>query len=51
MNLMLTFLIDKDGYYLADGVLTKEGVLPGALDPAVADKLWKVSEDLTKQAA
>ncbi|PTB70707.1 NAD(P)-binding protein [Trichoderma citrinoviride] len=44
-------LTNKDGYYLADGVLTKEGVLPGALDPAVADKLWKVSEDLTKQAA
>ncbi|KAL6884023.1 hypothetical protein HDV57DRAFT_493506 [Trichoderma longibrachiatum] len=44
-------LSNKDGYYLADGVLTQEGVLPGALDPAVAEKLWKISEALTKQAA
>ncbi|OTA06574.1 Short-chain dehydrogenase/reductase [Trichoderma parareesei] len=43
-------LTNKDGYYLADGVLTQEGVLPEALDPVVAEKLWKISEALTKQA-
>ncbi|PNP52068.1 hypothetical protein THARTR1_07277 [Trichoderma harzianum] len=44
-------LSNKDGYYLADGVLTKEGLLPGAVDPAEAEKLWRISEALTKQAA
>ncbi|KAL7950216.1 NAD(P)-binding protein [Trichoderma barbatum] len=44
-------LSNKDGYYLADGVLTREGLLPGAIDPAEAEKLWHISETLTKQAA
>ncbi|KAL6698196.1 hypothetical protein J3F84DRAFT_263101 [Trichoderma pleuroticola] len=48
---ILTCFLDKDGYYLADGVLTKEGLLPGAVDPAEAEKLWRISGALTKQAA
>ncbi|KAL7963377.1 hypothetical protein V8C34DRAFT_322234 [Trichoderma compactum] len=41
-------LSNKDGYYLADGVLTREGLLPGAVDAAEAEKLWRISEALAK---
>ncbi|EHK22268.1 uncharacterized protein TRIVIDRAFT_221550 [Trichoderma virens Gv29-8] len=43
-------LSNEDGYYLADGVLTREALLPGAVDSAEAEKLWRISEALTKQA-
>lgn len=42
--------IDEKGYYLADGVMTDQGLLPAASDPALAEKLWKLSEGLVKQS-
>lgn len=39
---------DDKGYYMADGAMTEDGLLPAAVDPALAQKLWEISEVLVK---
>ncbi|RMJ15142.1 hypothetical protein CDV36_005162 [Fusarium kuroshium] len=39
---------NEEGYFLADGALTEQGLLPAAVDPAMATKLWGISEKLVK---
>lgn len=39
---------DHKGYFLADGNVTEEGLLPAAVDEALAERLWKISEQLVK---
>ncbi|WAO94734.1 Hypothetical protein NCS54_01233200 [Fusarium falciforme] len=35
-------------YFLADGALTERGLLPAAVDPTIAAKLWSIREKLIK---
>ncbi|KAJ4182210.1 hypothetical protein NW755_010595 [Fusarium falciforme] len=39
---------NEQGYFLADGALTERGLLPAAVDPTIAAKLWSISEKLIK---
>ncbi|KAM6508806.1 hypothetical protein FSOLCH5_011807 [Fusarium solani] len=39
---------NEQGCFLADGALTEQGLLPAAVDPTIAAKLWSISEKLIK---
>ncbi|KAM6516361.1 hypothetical protein FALCPG4_014545 [Fusarium falciforme] len=39
---------NEQGYFLTDGALTERGLLPAAVDPTIAAKLWSISEKLIK---
>ncbi|RTE82770.1 hypothetical protein BHE90_002675 [Fusarium euwallaceae] len=41
-------LSNEQGYFLADGALTEQGLLPAAVDPVIAAKLRGISEKLVK---
>lgn len=34
---------------MVDGAITGDGLLPNAVEPALAQKLWKISKKLVKQ--
>ncbi|KAH8901838.1 NAD(P)-binding protein [Coniochaeta sp. PMI_546] len=42
-------LSNDKGYYMVDGAITGDGLLPAAVEPALAQKLWKISKKLVKQ--